>query len=174
MTEQDEQEQEREQDEQEQQRVSKREFLARVATRSDIPARTVIRVYEAILDELKDTVRGGSTLMLTGFGKFYRQKHKGHRVQFSKTGDAIDHYWVLKFSATRSVNKSVADGAEGHGDENDEEFEPTTKSKAGSKRKRDLTVTAAAEAMQSGRTIKRTRRRLVDEVLKDAPTRDFE
>ena len=161
-----------EQDEQEQQRVSKREFLARVATRSEIPARTVIRVYEAILDELMDTVRGGSTLMLTGFGKFYRQKHKGHRVQFSKSGDAIDNYWVLKFSATRSVNKSVADGAEGHGDENDEEFEPTGRTRSSTRTKRQQSaaaVSTTAEAMQSGRTISRSRRQLVSKVLQEAP-----
>lgn len=92
----------------EQQRVSKREFLAQVSTRSRIPAKTVNRVYDTILAELMDTMRRGDQLMLTGFGKFYPQAHKGHRVQFADNGvEAIDDYFVLKFSATRSVNKSL-------------------------------------------------------------------
>lgn len=92
----------------EQHRVSKREFLAQVSTRSRIPAKTVNRVYDTILAELMDTMRRGDQLMLTGFGKFYPQAHKGHRVQFADNGaEAIDDYFVLKFSATRSVNKSL-------------------------------------------------------------------
>lgn len=91
-----------------QNRVSKREFLAQVSATSDIPLRTVNLVYDAILDELLETMRRGDALMLTGFGKFYPQSHAGHRVQFADGGGkAIDDYFVLKFSATRNVNKSL-------------------------------------------------------------------
>lgn len=93
-----------------QKRISKREFLAQVSGNSEIPLKTVTKVYEAIQDELLDTMRRGEALMLTGFGKFYRQEHKGHRVQFAEEGaKAIDDYFVLKFSATRTVNKSLSD-----------------------------------------------------------------
>ena len=46
---------------------------------------------------------------ILNFGKFYPQTHKGHRVQFAKQdGDAeVNDYTVLKFSATREVNRRV-------------------------------------------------------------------
>lgn len=104
-------------------RVSKREFLARVSGNSHIPARTVNRVYDAIIAELMDTMRRGDQLMLTGFGKFYRQEHKGHRVQFADKGSsAIDDYFVLKFSATRNLNKALVEKPEETDLEAREEF----------------------------------------------------
>lgn len=123
-----------ENDQREQLRVSKREFLAKVSTRSNIPIKTVNRVYDTILDELLDTMRRGDQLMLTGFGKFYPQAHKGHRVQFADGGaKAIDDYFVLKFSATRDVNKSLVQAPYEPGtpfmpeadDSDDAELQPT-------------------------------------------------
>ena len=101
-------------EQQEQQRVSKREFLARVSSRSRIPLRTVTRVYDTVMEELMETMTRGDQLMLTGFGKFYPQAHKGHRVQFAENGtEEIDDYRVLKFSATRSVNRSLGNKPSG-------------------------------------------------------------
>jgi DNA-binding protein HU-beta len=159
-----------------QNRVSKREFLSQVSATSDIPLRTVNRVYDTILDELLETMRRGDALMLTGFGKFYPQAHKGHRVQFADDGDnAIDDYFVLKFSATRAVNKSLLEAPreeraamvellepleDGESDEIDEsEFEPEKRPKAARKPKPKLKaddpVALAAAATQSSRSFKR-------------------
>jgi DNA-binding protein HU-beta len=163
-----------------QNRVSKREFLSQVSATSDIPLRTVNRVYDTILDELLETMRRGDALMLTGFGKFYPQAHKGHRVQFAEDGDnAIDDYFVLKFSATRAVNKSLLEAPreeraamtnllepleDGETDEIDEsEFEPEKRPKAPRKPKpkpkpklkADDPVALAAAATQSSRSFKR-------------------
>lgn len=95
-------------------RVTKRAFLLRVARRSGEDSGTVKRVYAAMVEELLSIVRRGDFLMLTGFGKFYPQPHHGHRVQFAKNRDGSPHviedYTVLKFSATRNVNRSL-DGA---------------------------------------------------------------
>lgn len=106
-----------------QKRVSKREYIAGVAERSGLPATMVSQVYEAGIAELLDIVVRGDRVMLTGFGRFYPQAHKGHRVQFADGQDGegmvIDDYSVLKFSATREVNKLLdaprmsADQAEG-------------------------------------------------------------
>lgn len=101
-------------EQQEQQRVSKREYLARVSARSRIPLRTVTRVYDTAMEELMETMTRGDQLMLTGFGKFYPQAHKGHRVQFADSGtEEIDDYRVLKFSATRGVNRSLGNKPSG-------------------------------------------------------------
>ncbi|MBV0894663.1 HU family DNA-binding protein [Microbacterium sp. NC79] len=95
-------------------RVSKREFIKRVARRAGVPTRVAALVYEATVEEILDTVSDGKRLTLTGFGKFFLQRHKGHRV--TTIGDRaegatdlgeIADYSVLKFSATRAVNKDV-------------------------------------------------------------------
>lgn len=93
----------------EQGRVSKREFVQRVARRGNLPLRVTQQAYDALIEELIDLVSKGNKVTLTGFGKFYPQEHKGHRVRFGD-GDGsseIDDYTVLKFSATRAVNRSV-------------------------------------------------------------------
>ena len=78
----------------EQPRVSKRDFISRVAARTDLPIRLVSTVYEGLLDELRDLVRARSTVVLTGFGRFYLQEHKGHKVRVGKS--AVNDYSVLK------------------------------------------------------------------------------
>lgn len=93
-----------------QNRVSKKKFISAVAKRSGYPVRVVTLVYDAAIAELLDVVKRGDQLMLTGFGRFYGQKHKGHRVQFADDGQKrIDDYSVLKFSATRDVNRQLDD-----------------------------------------------------------------
>lgn len=155
--------------EKEQQRVSKREFLAQVASRSGIPLRTVNLVYENILDELMEITTRGDQLMLTGFGKFYPQAHKGHRVQFADSAGAIDDYAVLKFSATRSVNKALVQKGAKSAKSNEagtealfEEGEPEEgESKPKTRRPRKpkpSTVSLAAAAVQSPRSISRANR----------------
>lgn len=94
----------------EQPRVSKRDFISRVAIRTGLSIRLVSEVYEAILDELRDLVRDRHTVVLTGFGRFYLQEHKGHKVRFGKS--AVKDYAVLKFSASRSMNRALDDERE--------------------------------------------------------------
>lgn len=90
-------------------RVNKNEFLASVAARSGLPVRTVSLVYKEIVAELMDIVLRGDRLMLTGLGSFYRQKHKGHFVQFANDGKGkkIKDYMVLKFSSTVNVEEAT-------------------------------------------------------------------
>jgi DNA-binding protein HU-beta len=174
-------------------RVSKREFLAKVSNRSQIPPRTVNRVYDTIIAELMNTMQRGDQLMLTGFGKFYPQAHKGHRVQFADNGArAIDDYFVLKFSATRNVNKALAQKPSEQDLEAREEFfeaepylgyessevdepeadeEPkVTKSRAKGKAARKPVappaVTLAAAAVQSTRAVNRAKRNAAVKIVK--------
>ncbi|ALX67021.1 hypothetical protein AB663_002640 [Microbacterium sp. XT11] len=90
-------------------RVSKREFVQRFARRGGLSLQVAQTAYNAMIDELLDLVSQGNTVTLTNFGRFYPQSHKGHRVQFAKddgTAEVTD-YTVLKFSATREVNRRV-------------------------------------------------------------------
>jgi nucleoid DNA-binding protein len=95
-------------------RISKREFLSRVAARSGQPIKTVSSVYEEILSELLEAVVQGETVSLTGFG-FYRQTHRGHKVRFGQS--EVDDYSVLKFSASRILNRQLEPGPGLAGDE---------------------------------------------------------
>lgn len=95
-------------------RISKREFISRIAVRSGLPVRMVSEVYEALFGELGDAVACGETVVLTGFGRFYRQAHKGHKVRFGK--DDVDDYQVLKFSASRTINRQLDGDASPLGD----------------------------------------------------------
>ncbi|MDQ4213221.1 HU family DNA-binding protein [Microbacterium sp. ASV81] len=90
-------------------RVSKREFVQRFARRGNLPLAVAQQAYDSMIEELLDLVGKGNRVTLTGFGKFYPQEHKGHRVRFGEgDGDGeIGDYTVLKFSATRAVNRSV-------------------------------------------------------------------
>ena len=86
---------------------SKREFLNAVTQRSGLSHNDVTRVYQAMRDEFVDIIRRGDMLLIRGFGRFYAHKHKGHPVQFVKKDSAstwVDDYYVLKFSASRSLN----------------------------------------------------------------------
>lgn len=93
-------------------RVSKRAYISRIAVRTGLPVRTVSTVYDGALAELMETMIAGNSLMLTGFGRFYPQKHRGHRVQFTHepggSGQSvIPGYTVLKFSAARQVSRRL-------------------------------------------------------------------
>lgn len=90
-------------------RVGKRQLLSSVAERADVDRAVVERVYGALLSSIVDLVREHGRLSLFDFGSFYSQRHKGHRVQFSKgDSDRIPDYTVLKFSAARKTNKRMA------------------------------------------------------------------
>ena len=96
--------------------MNRSDFLVRVAKRADVDAKTVAAVYDAVIEEIIDIVGRGDRLTLTGFGKFYGQVHKGHPVQrvtqegklgASDEPGTVDDYAVLKFSATRAVNRRL-------------------------------------------------------------------
>ncbi|MFJ6484210.1 MULTISPECIES: HU family DNA-binding protein [unclassified Streptomyces] len=91
-------------------RVNKREFISRVATRSKLPIPVVNKVYESLLGELTGAVSCGEAVVLTSFGRFYRQDHKGHKVRFGKSD--VDDYVVLKFSASSTFNRRLGSNAD--------------------------------------------------------------
>lgn len=86
-------------------RINKREFISRAAKRSGLSIKTMSQAHQALMGELIDSVAGGDVVVLNGFGRFYRQDHKGHKVRFGK--ESVGDYSVLKFSASRSVNRSL-------------------------------------------------------------------
>lgn len=118
-------------------RVNRSEFLRDVARRADTDVRLTTEVVNAALAEILEVVSRGDHLTITGFGKFYPQQHKGHRVQqVSESGKLasngavahVDDYTVLKFSATRTVNRSLgaeSPASQGRGSTNDSRHKPS-------------------------------------------------
>lgn len=95
-------------------RFSKIALIERVAARTGLANSQVTEVYENLLDEVLDIVAAGDAAVLTGFGRFYRQLHKGHKVSFGQK--EVPDYWVLKFSASRSINRRIEQILDATGD----------------------------------------------------------
>lgn len=92
-------------------RMTKTKLMRAVSKRTGIDSATVRAVYAAIVDEIITTTRSGRSVMLTGFGRFYRLHKAGHTVQFTKSGTgAVPGYDVLKFSASSALNRSLTHG----------------------------------------------------------------
>ena len=102
-------------------RVSRREFVQRIARRTSQPIDSVQEVYDAMLEEIIELTTKGYNVTFTGFGRFYTQPHKGHRVRFADPeGDTeVPDYMTLKFSATSAINKQIKDAV---GDEKVQEL----------------------------------------------------
>lgn len=92
-------------------RMTKTKLMRAVSKRTGIDIATVRAVYTALVDEIITTTRSGRSVMLTGFGRFYRLHKAGHTVQFTKSGTGVvPGYNVLKFSASSTLNRSLTHG----------------------------------------------------------------
>ena len=56
--------------------MTKQEFVAEVARRSQLTARDAGKAVDAFLETITDTLRGGGDVAFTGFGKFQTQERK--------------------------------------------------------------------------------------------------
>lgn len=88
-------------------KMNRSEFLSRVAKRLGRNRQDVVEVYDAMLEEFVDAMRMDKQLLLTGFGNYYMQTHKGHPVQFAGGNDVVGDYDVLKFSPSNVLKKRV-------------------------------------------------------------------
>lgn len=88
-------------------KMNRSEFLARVAKRTGYSRRIVLEIYDAMVDEFVDVIQNKKQLLLTGFGTYFVQQHKGHPVQFSGGNDVVEDYDVLKFSPSNILKQRV-------------------------------------------------------------------
>lgn len=85
--------------------IGKQRFLEELSHATGMGLDEVSTVYEAMIDIVVDHAVNNRDVMLTGFGRFYPLNHKGHKVRFGTEGAEIKDYMVLKFSASRTMNK---------------------------------------------------------------------
>lgn len=80
-------------------RINMKQITQRVAENTGCSNRMVKRITSALFCEISDILGDGDRFMVSGFGQFSTQKHKGHPVQFgqAKGRRVIEDYLVVKF-----------------------------------------------------------------------------
>ena len=89
------------------QKINKNDFLKMISKKNNIKKSTVKQVYDAIIDQIKESVCEGKVISLTGFGRFSLRTHKGHHVQFEAKSEKVNDYIVLKFVASDVLMSSI-------------------------------------------------------------------
>jgi len=104
------------------QRVDKRAFIRQLAKEADIPLCAAAQAYEAFIKVLFDNVRAGNQVNLTGFGKFYWQRHSGPQGAVRRRREARLHgggelvvkplHWESEAAQSVDLLELVAAGVE--------------------------------------------------------------
>jgi len=90
--------------------VTKQEFVAEVARRSQLTARDAGKAVDAFLDTITDTLKGGGDVAFTGFGKFstaQRAARTGVNPRNPSEKVNIPAARVPKFSAGSALKTAV-------------------------------------------------------------------
>ncbi len=90
--------------------MTKQEFVAEVARRSQLSNRDAGKAVDAVLETITDTLKGGGDVAFTGFGKFSTQ-HRAARMGVNPRNPGekvhIPAARVPKFSAGSSLKSAV-------------------------------------------------------------------
>jgi DNA-binding protein HU-beta len=90
--------------------VTKQEFVAEVARRSQLSNRDAGKAVDAFLDTVTDTLKGGGDVSFTGFGKFSTQQRAARMGVNPRNPSEKVHIpaaRVPKFSAGSSLKTAV-------------------------------------------------------------------
>jgi DNA-binding protein HU-beta len=89
--------------------VTKSEFVDQVANRTNLGKKEAAEAVDAVLDTIEDTLKRGSDVVFSGFGKFHVSHRNARQGVHPRTGEPIQiaASKVPKFSAGASLKKSV-------------------------------------------------------------------
>lgn len=89
--------------------MTKQEFVAEVARRSQLTARDAGKAVDAFLDTITDTLKAGGDVSFTGFGKFHVQSRAARTGVNPRTGEKvwINAATVPKFQAGSNLKRDV-------------------------------------------------------------------
>jgi DNA-binding protein HU-beta len=93
--------------------VTKQEFVAEVAKRSQLTARDAGKAVDAVLETITDTLRAGGDVTFTGFGKFQTQERKARTGVNPRNPSERVHIpaaRVPKFSAGSALKSAIRGG----------------------------------------------------------------
>ena len=90
--------------------MTKQEFVAEVARRSQLSSRDAAKAVDAFLETITDTLKGGGDVAFTGFGKFSTQQRAARTgVNPRNPGEKVNipAARVPKFSAGSALKTAV-------------------------------------------------------------------
>jgi len=93
--------------------VTKQEFVAEVARRSQLTARDAGKAVDAFLEAITDTLKSGGEVAFTGFGKFTSQQRAARMGVNPRNPSEKVHIpaaTVPKFSAGSGLKSAVKSG----------------------------------------------------------------
>ena len=92
-------------------KMNKRGLITYIAKSNGITNDDATRMYNCVMNAIRDVVTNNVKLSLGGFGVFQAQKHKGQPVQFCESDMTVQDYLVFKFSASKTLNQYLRDHA---------------------------------------------------------------
>ena len=93
-------------------KMNKRGLITYIAKGNGISFEEAARMYDCVMNGIRDVVTKNIKLSLSGFGVFQAQKHKGQPVQFCEPDMTVQDYLVFKFSASKTLNQYLRDHAQ--------------------------------------------------------------
>ncbi len=89
--------------------MTKSELVDQVADRSDLTKVQAARAIDAVLDTVQDTLRRGSEVTISGFGRFHVAERGARRGVNPRTGERIQiaASRVPRFSAGSGLKSAV-------------------------------------------------------------------
>ena len=92
--------------------MTKQEFVAEVARRSQLSSRDAAKAVDAFLEAITDTLKSGGDVSFTGFGKFSTSNRAARQGVNPRTKERVQipAAWVPKFSAGSALKTAVKTG----------------------------------------------------------------
>jgi DNA-binding protein HU-beta len=89
--------------------VTKSEFIDQVASKSNLGKKEATEAVDAVLEIIEDTLKRGSDVVFSGFGKFSVSERNARQGVHPRTGEPIQiaASKVPKFTAGSKLKKSV-------------------------------------------------------------------
>ena len=89
--------------------MTKSEFVDQVANRANLGKKEATEAVDAVLETIEDTLKRGSDVVFSGFGKFHISERNARQGVHPRTGEPIQiaASKVPKFSAGSKLKKAV-------------------------------------------------------------------
>ena len=91
-------------------KVTKNDIVDQVYAKSKIERKVVHQVFDAIINEFKNSLKDGSTIELRGFGTLEPRLRKGrNRARNPRTGEilSVSPHYVAAFRAGAELKKAL-------------------------------------------------------------------
>ena len=89
--------------------MTKSEFVDQIANKTNLGKKEAAEAVDAVLDTIEDTLKRGSDVVFSGFGKFHISHRNARQGVHPRTGEPIQiaASKVPKFTAGASLKKSI-------------------------------------------------------------------